>query len=119
MPNHNEIGLNLFRQLISGGNALRDLDVFPCNDPDHDLNCECFWEQCERWADADAGYQPHGDDLTRLSDEELNKRIMEHSNQVKRLQWELARVWRWRVARGIATDEDKQLAANVRPAQKQ
>lgn len=48
------VGLNLFRQLISGSNALRDLDVFRCNDVEHDDGCKCFWEQCEAWAIADA-----------------------------------------------------------------
>lgn len=47
-----EKGLSLLRQLVSGKNALRDFDVFPCNDSTHDDNekCECFWEQCEAWA---------------------------------------------------------------------
>lgn len=51
-------GLNLFRQLVSGKNKLRDLDVFACNDGEHDAGCECFWEQCEAWAKAeDLDYQ--------------------------------------------------------------
>lgn len=53
-----EQGLNLFRQLVSGKNALRDLHVFACNDVDHDLDCECFWEQCEAWAEIDMGAAP-------------------------------------------------------------
>jgi|ERR1041384_5444714 hypothetical protein len=53
-PSRDETGLNLLRQLVSGQNALRDFDVFPCNVTEHDLNCECFWEQCEAWAKADA-----------------------------------------------------------------
>lgn len=48
------VGLNLFRQLVSGKNALRDLGVFACNDGEHDAGCVCFWGQCERWAEADA-----------------------------------------------------------------
>lgn len=47
-------GLNLFRQLVRGHNALRDLDVFACNGGEHEAGCECFWEQCERWAALDA-----------------------------------------------------------------
>lgn len=49
-----ETGLVLFRQLVSGSNALRDLDVFSCNFAEHNDGCECFWEQCEAWAKADA-----------------------------------------------------------------
>lgn len=45
-----EGGLDLFRQLVRGKNALRQLDVFACNDGEHDAGCECFWEQCEAWA---------------------------------------------------------------------
>lgn len=50
----NNVGLNLLRQLVSGNNALRDLDVFACNGGEHEAGCECFWEQCEAWALADA-----------------------------------------------------------------
>jgi hypothetical protein len=41
---HVEVALSLFRQLVSGRNALRQMDVFPCNDGGHDEepNCECF-----------------------------------------------------------------------------
>jgi hypothetical protein len=49
-----ETGLNLLRQLVGGKNALRQLDVFQCNQGEHDPDCECFWEQCEAWAKADA-----------------------------------------------------------------
>ncbi len=49
-----QVGLNLFRQLVSGRNALRQLDVFACNDGEHDAGCECFWEQCEAWAKGEA-----------------------------------------------------------------
>jgi hypothetical protein len=49
----NEIGLSLFRQLVRGKNSLRILDVFPCNQAEHNEDCECFWEQCERWADSE------------------------------------------------------------------
>lgn len=48
-----EAGLSLFRQLVSGHNALRMLDVFACNQAEHGPDCECFWEQCEAWAKAD------------------------------------------------------------------
>lgn len=48
-----EVGLNLFRQLVRGSNALRDLDVFACNPGEHEPGCECFWEQCEQWAAAE------------------------------------------------------------------
>jgi ribosomal protein S27E len=47
---HDEIGLALFRQLVCGTNALRQLDVFGCNEGEHAADCECFWEQCETWA---------------------------------------------------------------------
>lgn len=48
-------GLNLLRQLVSGKNSLRTLGVFSCNQAEHeDVDCECFWEQCEAWAKADA-----------------------------------------------------------------
>jgi hypothetical protein len=50
---HIETGLNLFRQLVRGKNALRVLDVFACNYGEHEEGCECFWEQCERWARGD------------------------------------------------------------------
>ena len=49
---HIHKGLNLFRQLCEP-NRLRDLDVFQCNCAEHDLDCECFWEQCEAWAKVD------------------------------------------------------------------
>lgn len=48
------VGLNLLRQLVSGGNALRQLNVFWCNYAEHDAGCKCFWEQCEVWAKQDA-----------------------------------------------------------------
>lgn len=49
------IGLNLFRQLVSGKNPLRSLGVFSCNQAEHeDVDCKCFWEQCEAWAKQDA-----------------------------------------------------------------
>lgn len=51
---HNETGLNLFRQLVRGKNALRQLNVFWCNDGEHVDDCKCFWEQCEKWAAEDA-----------------------------------------------------------------
>jgi hypothetical protein len=50
-----EVGLNLFRQLVSGKNGLRTLGAFPCNVAEHEsVDCECFWEQCEAWAKQDA-----------------------------------------------------------------
>lgn len=52
---HTETALALFRQLVTGKNALRELEAFACNEAehDHDIPCECFWEQCEAWAKAD------------------------------------------------------------------
>jgi aspartyl-tRNA synthetase len=57
IPVRDVIGLDLLRQLVSGQNALREMDVFACNAEGHDLRCECFWEQCEAWAKADAQKQ--------------------------------------------------------------
>jgi len=52
----NKVGLSLFYQLVGGDdNALRTLDVFPCNVLDHQDDCECFWERCEAWANQRKG----------------------------------------------------------------
>lgn len=59
----NEVGLNLLRQLVGRKNALRTLGVFPCNNAEHlNVDCACFWEQCEAWAKQDA--EGEQDDLT-------------------------------------------------------
>ena len=50
MSNNKISSSDLLRQLVSRQNALRQLDVFPCNEEAHELDCECFWEQCEAWA---------------------------------------------------------------------
>lgn len=51
---HAEVGLSLFRQLVRGKNSLRTLEMFPCNQAEHeDVDCKCFWEQCEAWASRD------------------------------------------------------------------
>lgn len=52
---NDQVGLNLLRQLVRGSNSLRTLEVFPCNQAEHeDVDCKCFWEQCEAWAKQDA-----------------------------------------------------------------
>jgi hypothetical protein len=51
---HEQLGLNLFRQLVCHGNALIQLVVFSCNVAYHNDDCKCFWEQCEAWAKADS-----------------------------------------------------------------
>lgn len=50
---HTENGLRLLRSIICGGNALRDFDVFSCNESGHELHCKCFWAQCDEWEKAD------------------------------------------------------------------
>lgn len=60
MPSESErlamTGRNLLLQLVGGKNALRQLNVFWCNDGEHAADCKCFWEQCEAWAKADAEF---------------------------------------------------------------
>lgn len=51
---HDQTGLNLLRLIVQGGNVLRDFDIFACDSAHHDISCQCFWEQCETWAQADA-----------------------------------------------------------------
>lgn len=54
--------------------------------------------------------------LELLSDEELKNRIAFHQNAAHVLKCELAKIWRMRVATGIATDEDKERAARISPS---
>lgn len=75
---HAEAGLSLFRQLVGGENALRELNVFWCNVAEHEHGCKCFWEQCEQWAAQDYGAETDaGFDQFLRSDPDVQKVLKE------------------------------------------
>lgn len=114
-PSRDETGLNLLRQLVSGQNALRDFDVFQCNVTEHDLDCQCFWEQCEAWAKADAA----GETVPAPSREAFDALIEKQREEIERLR-KMLKFWlprgrpmaysdAWNEARAALADEPKEV----------
>lgn len=76
------------------------------------------WFECDecnyQWSYQAASTERLPDDLTVLPTEKLNELIDAHQSELLRLKYERAKVWRFRVATGNVTDEDRECLARVR-----